>query len=75
MTTDSRVIYGCEKCDFESEDYDVMENHKASHLGLSLEDYEKYKLMIVDTLRYRTAYENCVSDLMDFEKEHGIVRK
>ena len=82
-----RAIYRCKDCDFESENYATMRNHKASHLGLSLEDYEKYtslqtsieilkyKLMIVDTLRYRTAYEKCVNDLIAFEKEHGIERK
>ena len=78
------TIYVCEKCGYESRNRDDMEEHEASHLGLTAEEMRKYKSLSSfaqymgwkvsseNNDRTRAKFDEAIEDLAKFEEEHGL---
>lgn len=80
----SYTMYVCETCGFECDDGEMMMEHEASHLGLSIEEFEQYnalksharfmgrRIAISKNTNTEKAYDEAVERLVAFEKEHNI---
>lgn len=79
-------MFVCETCGYESKDHGIMKKHEAAHLGLSVEEMERYdelKSMVISmaSLKYdknneqtEKAYDAAVANLMKFKMDHGLVQ-
>ena len=80
----SYTMYVCETCGFECDDGEMMMEHEASHLGLSIEEFEQYNALksrvrfAAGTLYHlknhdsKKKYDKVLEQLVAFEKEHNI---
>lgn len=81
------TVYVCETCSYKSRDAKEMKEHEAEHLGLTVEEMDKYmdlkacaefmgrvmsKTRNEDTIK---KFNDAVQRLIDFGKEHGIKNK
>lgn len=78
------TMYVCETCGFESKDFNEMEAHEASHLGLTYDELLQYRKLqeAASQAGIATYYKNnattqkqfdeAIEALVLFEKEHGI---
>lgn len=78
------TVYVCETCGYESKDIEDMKRHEATHLGLTVEEMDKYEEMksfatfigsaIVSKRCEETEKKlnEAVNAVFNFEKEHGI---
>lgn len=78
------TMYVCETCGYESKSFDDMEEHEASHLGLTVEELHEYHalksfaeymgkyLSHTNNEETRTKFDNAIENLIAFEERHGI---
>ena len=78
------TMYVCETCGFECKDATEMMKHEASHLGLTVDEFEQYNALkghvrymasrLYDTNNpdTREQYDTVVEALIAFKKEHNI---
>lgn len=81
------TVYVCETCGYESKSFDDMEEHEASHLGLTVTEMDEYRALkffvnykrSITYLRNnedtRRDFDSAVEQLVAFEKAHGIVKE
>ncbi len=78
------VMYVCETCGYESRSFDDIEQHEASHLGLTVKELHDYNAL-KSFARYtggivananneetRKKFDKAIEDLVNFEIEHHI---
>ena len=78
------TMYVCETCGYESRSFDDMEEHEASHLGLTVEELHNYNAL-KSFARYmggvishtsndetRAKFDKAIEDLVAFEEAHKI---
>lgn len=78
------ATYVCETCGYESTSFDDMEEHEASHLGLTVKEMHDYHALksfarymgtviyCVNNEETNAKFNKAVDDLITFEKEHGL---
>ena len=78
------TMYVCETCGYESRSFDDMEEHEASHLGLTVSELHNYNAL-KSFARYmggvishtsndetRAKFDKAIEDLVAFEEAHKI---
>lgn len=78
------TMYVCETCGYESRSFDDMEEHEASHLGLTVAELHNYNAL-KSFARYmggvishtsndktRAKFDKAIEDLVAFEEAHKI---
>ena len=80
----SYTMYVCEVCGKESRDAMEIKEHEASHLGLTIPEYEEYlkkqgfvrrlsaTVSITNNEITRKRVDDAIEDLLAFENAHGI---
>ena len=81
------TVYVCETCGYECKSGEEMMEHEATHLGLTARELEAYRALrsfaaykgyIVSNHKNKKTdeeYNDAISALLKFEKEHGIKTK
>ena len=81
------TVYVCETCGYECKSREEMMEHEAAHLGLSAREFSQY--MALKSLaaimgravsrnkneKTEKKFDDAISTLLEFEKEHGIKTK
>ena len=77
-------IYVCESCGYECKDAKEMKKHEAAHLGLTVEEAQRYKILkelarragavVARTRNEETEnnFDRAIRTLIDFEEFHKI---
>lgn len=81
------TVYVCETCGYECKSGEEMMEHEAAHLGLTARELSQYRALkslasimgcaVSRNKNEKTEkkFDDAISALLDFEKEHGIQRK
>ena len=78
-------MYVCEICGYESKDAEEVKKHEAAHMNLTAEEAKQYEelkasaaymgYVVSRTKNEETEqkFDEAIQDLLNFEKEHGIL--
>ena len=78
------TMYVCETCGYENRSRDDVEEHEASHLGLTVKEMHEYQSLIsfaqymswknsyASNEETRRKFDEAIDNLVSFEEEHGL---